>query len=169
LADLLPNLFDSLLESEDPRFNAFELCPQLSIHVGLSITDRSLQTLLNPRGKSMRLLAAAFGAAFLLVASQPVAAANLPCTPAKVVAAEVFAKVHDASEHTLRDADAAELTRRLNAVPPPTDWAPADEVMIFTAPSKQPEALLFLFERGCARHRVTIPILMLNAILGQGS
>jgi hypothetical protein len=116
----------------------------------------------------MRLLVAAFGAAFLLVA-EPAVAAELPCTPAKVIAAEVFSKVRDATEHTLRGAEAAELTRRLNAVPPPTDWVPADEVMIFTAPSKQPEALLFLFERGCARHRVTMPILMLNAILSQGA
>ena len=105
----------------------------------------------------------------MLVASQPIAAADLPCTTAKIIADEVFSKVRDATEHTLRGAEAAELTRRLNAVPPPTDWVPADEVMIFTAPSKQPEALLFLFERGCARHRVTMPILMLNAILSQGA
>jgi hypothetical protein len=117
----------------------------------------------------MRPLTAAFGAAFLLVASQPVAAADLPCTTAKVIADEVFGKVRDATENTLRGVEAVELTHRLNAVPPPTDWAPADEVMIFIAPTKQPDALLFLFEHGCARHRVTIPILMLNAILGQGS
>ena len=105
----------------------------------------------------------------MLVASQPVAAADLPCTTAKVIADEVFAKVRDATEHTLHGAEAAELTRRLNTVPSPADWASADEVMIFIAPSKQPEALIFLFEHGCARHRVTIPILMLDAILGQWS
>jgi hypothetical protein len=117
-------------------------------------------------------LARAVLAAVLLVAAVPAMAADRPCFTTKAIADDVFGKVRDAKEHTLRGAAAKAFTVKLNAVPEPTDYAPADEVMIFVAPSRQPWALLFLIEHGCATHRVTVLLSTLDVLLrqlGQGS
>ena len=115
----------------------------------------------------MRLLAAAFGAAFLL-AAVPAAAQPQPCMTAAEVAARVLAAVHDASEHTMRGAEAKVFMDRLNAMPPTTAYT-ADDVMIFTAPSKQPYALLVTLEHGCVNRHGNLPLAALRQLLGDGA
>ena len=115
----------------------------------------------------MRLLTAVFGAAFLLPILR--AAAGQPgCLTSSEVAAQVFARVKDATEHTLRGADAKAFMDRLNAMPPATDYT-ADEIMIFTAPSKQPYALLVTLERGCMNRQGSFPLVALRQVLGPGA
>jgi hypothetical protein len=115
----------------------------------------------------MRLLAAALGAVFLLPAL-PAAANPLGCLTAAEVAAEVLGKVKDAAEHTLRGAEAKAFMNRLNAMPPTTAYI-ADEVMIFTAPSKQPYALLVTLEKGCVNRQGSFPLTALAKLLGDGA
>jgi len=114
----------------------------------------------------MRVLAAAAMAA--LCAAPPLAIADQHCTTAKEVAAMVFDKVSDASEHTMRGAEAKVFMDRLNAMPPTTTYT-ADEVMIFTAPSKQPYALLVTLEHGCVNRHGDLPLAALRRLLGDGA
>jgi hypothetical protein len=120
-------------------------------------------TLPNSGDKSTRLLAAALVAAFLLPGLR--ARADQPdCLTTPEAEARVFSRVHDAAEHTLRGAEAKAFMDRLNALPPATDYT-ADEVMIFTAPSKQPYALLVTLEKGCVNRHGNLPLEELRQIL----
>ena len=59
---------------------------------------------------------------------------------------------------------ATDFLRRLNDLPPPTDWT-ADEAMVFAKP-KTAVVLIVLFEAGCATLNMQAPITDALALLG---
>ena len=65
--------------------------------------------------------------------------------------------------HLTGDA-AAEFLRRLNDLPPPTDWT-GDEAMVFARPKTVP-VLIVLFTDGCATLNTQVPITDVLALLG---
>ena len=118
--------------------------------------------------------AAMAAAVFLSPASVPVATvgadagatgrdcANPSATIAYVLASNPDARVMD---HVAGDL-AAEFIRRLNDLPPPTEWI-ADEALIFEKP-RVPVVLVVLFREGCAVVHTQMPRDMVGLLLARG-
>jgi len=107
--------------------------------------------------------AAMAAAVFLSPASVPVAtvgadagATGRDCANPSAAIAYVLASNPDARvmDHLAGDL-AAEFIRRLNDLPPPTDWI-ADEALIFEKP-RVPVVLVVLFREGCAVIHTQMP------------
>jgi hypothetical protein len=113
----------------------------------------------------MRALLAALVAAFSLPACHGLAA-DKACEKAIEVISRVHGQVPDSTERRLRGADAKAFMDALNAEPPATAYT-ADEVMIFSAPSRHGVVYLVTFERGCKSREGSLPTGLLPKILGR--